>query len=203
MCWVEREGVGHVSGARFELQRAPCGEGRRGEVFSWVGQVDGIGGIQLVYPAEHSDYPAEYCEVAVGGEGFPFITFLGLRYLRRPLLARSELRVDWDPADLSRNVWWPGRRGRALRIHVKGRAYRYTQRGGKCGHELTRDGATVRTRRSSWRLPQTISGTCLGAADALDISVALVLEGVYTRNLSAAGAIVSLPGRFLNRLNDL
>ncbi|MFJ2818339.1 MULTISPECIES: hypothetical protein [unclassified Streptomyces] len=192
-----------MSGVTFELQRAPSGEGRRGEVFSWVGQVDGLGAVQLAFPTEHSDYPAEYCEVAVSGESFPLTTFLGLRYLRRPLLARAELRVDWDPAGLSRTVWWPGKRGRALRIAIKGRDYTYVQQSGRCGHELTRDGATVRTRRSSWRLPRTLSGTCLGAADALDISVALVLEGVYTRNLSAAGALVSLPGRFLNRFNDL
>ncbi|MEU1291805.1 hypothetical protein ABZ439_05110 [Streptomyces sp. NPDC005840] len=192
-----------MSGVRFELRRAESGRGRRGEVFSWAGQVDGVGDVRLEFPTEHSDYPAEYCEVAVSGEGFPLTTFLGLRYLRRPLLARGELRVEWEPADLSRNALLPGRRGRALRIHLKDRAYVYTQRGGKRGHELSRDGATVLFERSSWRLPQTISGTCLGAADALDIGVGLVLEGVYTRNLTATGALVSLPGRLLNRISDL
>ncbi|MER5829252.1 hypothetical protein ABT116_00205 [Streptomyces sp. NPDC002130] len=165
--------------------------------------MDGLGRIELAFPTEHSDYPSEYCEVAVSGEGFPLVTYLGLRYLRRPLLARGELRVDWDPADLSRNVWWPGKSGRALRIRVKGRTYTYAERGGKRRHELVRPGAEVRITRSSWRNPSTLSGTWSGEADALDISIALVLEGVYTRNLSLPGALVSLPGRFLNRFNDL
>ncbi|MEU0999294.1 hypothetical protein [Streptomyces tibetensis] len=165
--------------------------------------MDGLGRIELAFPTEHSDYPSEYCEVAVTGEGFPLVTYLGLRYLRRPLLARGELRVDWDPADLSRNVWWPGKKGRALHIKVKGRTYTYAEWGGKRRHELVRPGASVRITRSSWRNPSTLSGTWSGEADALDIGVALVLEGVYTRNLSLPGTLVSLPGRFLNRFTDL
>jgi hypothetical protein len=168
-----------------------------------MGQVNGLGGVQLSFPTDYSDYPSEYCEVAVSGENFPLTTYLGLRYLRRPLLARGELRVDWDPADLSRHMWWPGKKGRALRIATKGRSYLYAQRDGKCSHSLERHGASVHMTRSSWRNPRTIMGSCFGNADALDISIALVLEGVYTRNLSAAGALVSLPGRFLNRFNDL
>ncbi|MFD9001871.1 hypothetical protein ACFV0T_13000 [Streptomyces sp. NPDC059582] len=82
-------------------------------------------------------------------------------------------------------------------------SWTYAQSGNKRGHELVRDGAGVRMARSSWTNPRTITGTCLGTADALDISLALVLEGVYTRNLSTPGALVSLPGRFLNRFNDL
>ncbi len=58
-------------------------------------------------------------------------------------------------------------------------------------------------RRSSWNKPQKLSGTCSGAADALDIGIAVVMEGVNTRNLSALGALVSSPGRFVNRLNDI
>lgn len=192
-----------MSGVSFELQRTASSRGRRGEVFSWVGTVDGLGGIELTFPTEHSDYPPEYCEVAVSGDSVPLVTYLGLRYLRRPLLARGELRVDWDPADLSRNVYLPGRQGRALRLQVKGRPYTYVQTGGKRSHELARPGASVRMRRSSWNNPQTLSGTCSGAPDALDISLAVVLEAVYTRNLSMPGALVSMPGRFLNRCNFL
>ncbi|MFH9588028.1 hypothetical protein ACH4LS_23200 [Streptomyces luteogriseus] len=192
-----------MGGLTFELQRATSTRGARGDVHLWAGEVDGLGRIELAFPTEHSDYPSEYCEVAVSGEGFPLVTYLGLRYLRRPLLARGELRVDWDPADLSRNVWWPGKKGRALRIRVKGRTYTYAERGGKRRHELVRLGAAVCITRSSWRNPSTLSGTWSGEADALDMGIALVLEGVYTRNLSLPGALVSLPGRFLNRFNDL
>ncbi|MFI8092401.1 hypothetical protein ACIF9R_29435 [Streptomyces sp. NPDC086080] len=198
-----KEGVERMSGVSFELQRASSTRGRRGEVFSWFGQVEGLGRIELAFPTEHSDYPSEYCEVAVSGESFPLVTYLGLRYLRRPLLARGELRVDWGPADLSRNVYRPGRLGRALRIDVVGRSYTYVQVGGKRSHELAREGARVRMRRSGWNNPQTLSGACSGAADALDISLAVVLEAVYTRNLSMPGALVSIPGRFLNRCNFL
>ncbi|SNX63209.1 hypothetical protein SAMN06272735_5011 [Streptomyces sp. TLI_55] len=192
-----------MSEVLFELQRAASGRGARGEVLMWVGEVGGLGAVRLAFPTEYSDYPPEYCEVAVSGDSFPLVTYLGLRYLRRPLLARGGLNVDWDPAELSRRVWWPGKKGRALRIQVKGRSYTYVQSGGKCAHELVRSGAGVRMKRSSWRNPRTIAGACVGEADALDIGVALVLEGVYTRNLSVGGALVSLPGRFVNRFNDL
>ncbi|MDT9701698.1 hypothetical protein [Streptomyces sp. P17] len=192
-----------MSGVTFELQRAPSVKGARGEVLSWAGDVGGLGRIELAFPTEHSDYPSEYREVAVSGESFPLVTYLGLGFLQRPLLARGELQVDWDPADLSRNVWLPGRNLRALRIRVKGREYSYAQWGGRRDHELKRPGVGVRMRRSSWTKPRTISGRCLGEADALDVSIALVLEGVYTWNLSTFGAVVSLPGRFVNRFDSL
>lgn len=73
---------------------------------------------------------------------------------------------------------------RALRIRVKGRTYTHAHRGGKRRHGLAPPGAAVHMSRSSWR-------------------IAIVLEGVYTRNLSVAGALISLPGRILNRFNDM
>jgi hypothetical protein len=86
---------------------------------------------------------------------------------------------------------------------VKGREYTYAERDNKRTHELVRQGVGVLMRRSSWRNPRTISGRCQGDVDGLDISVALVFEAVYTRNLSMSGALLSLPGRFLNRFSDL
>lgn len=190
-----------MSGVMFELRRAASVKGGQGEVLSWVGDVAGLGRIELVFPAEYSDYPSTYTEVAVSGDSFPLTTYLGLGYFQRPLLARGELNIDWEPAELSRSAWSFGREARALRIQVKGRTYTYVQRGGKRRHELVRSGGAVRMRRSGWVKPRTISGTCLGEVDALDISIAVVLEGVYTRNLSVAGALVSLPGRILYRFS--
>ncbi|MEU6380023.1 hypothetical protein [Streptomyces sp. NPDC046909] len=198
-----REVLRQMKGVTFQLRRVASVRGTRGEVLSWAGDVAGLGRIGLAFPTDYSDYPSTYTEVAVSGDGVPLTTYLGLRYLRRPLLARGELSIDWEPAELSRSAWLVGREARALRIRVKGRTYTYAQRGGKRGHELARAGASVRIRRSSWSKPRTISGTCCGDADALDISIALVLEGVYTRNLSVTGALVSLPGRILNRFSDL
>ncbi|MFD8521799.1 hypothetical protein ACFV2D_17510 [Streptomyces capillispiralis] len=192
-----------MSGITFELQRAPSFRGSRGEILSWIGDIAQLGRIELTFPADHSDYPTTYTEVAVSGNSFPLVTYLGLGYLQRPLLARGDLNVDWEPAALSRNTWLPTRNARALRIQVKGRSYIYTQQGGKRGHQLVRTGATVQMRRSSWVKPRTITGTCSGDADSLDIAIALVMEGVYTRNLTLYGALVSLPGRVLNRFNDL
>lgn len=112
-----------MSGDTFALHRAPSVEGRRGEVLSWVGNVAGLGRIELMYPTEYSDYPSEYREVAVRGERFPLTTYLGLGF-----------------------------------------------------H---------------------------GAVDSVDISLAILFEGVYTRNLSFRGALISAPGRFMDSVSKL
>ena len=56
--------------------------------------------------------------------------------------------------------------------------------------------------RSAWMDPKNISGTAHGAVDSVDISLAILFEGVYTRNLSLRGALISAPGRLMDRLGD-
>ncbi|BFO21161.1 hypothetical protein SHKM778_75490 [Streptomyces sp. KM77-8] len=71
----------------------------------------------------------------------------------------------------------------------------------KLRHELTRKGVVVTMARSEWRRPRTITGVAEGDADGLDLGLAILMEGVYTRNLSFGGAVYSWPGRFLSRLD--
>ena len=55
--------------------------------------------------------------------------------------------------------------------------------------------------RSSWKDPDIISGSAQGSVDSVDISLAILFEGVYTRNLSLRGAVISGPSRLLARVD--
>ncbi|WP_409470315.1 hypothetical protein [Streptomyces sp. HC307] len=192
---------------RFELRELePTPEAPRALKdgrYAWGGTVGALGAVEVAFPTKHENYPDSYSQVSVTGPGFPLITYLALSYGHRPLLARQELRVDWNPAKIRRGSFRISKQGRALRITAEGRTYRYRQLQNKRNHELIRDGIRVHITRSHWKKPHLISGVCHGPTDALDIGLALVFEGAYTRNLSLPGALVSLPGRILNRLDGL
>jgi hypothetical protein len=49
--------------------------------------------------------------------------------------------------------------------------------------------------RTSWKNPQSLHGTSRGGVDSVDLSLAILLECVNTRNLSPRGALLSAPGR--------
>ncbi|MFI6090737.1 hypothetical protein [Streptomyces sp. NPDC051218] len=136
----------------------------------------------------------------VTGESIPSSSFKGWPYAGRPRLAEGELNVAGQNATFSHNYWKTSRQGRALRIRVLGRKYAYLEEGSELHHALVRDEAKVMTRRSSWREPKTISGTTSGAADSVDISLAILFEGIYARNLSLRGALLSAPGRIMDRM---
>ncbi|MGW2266909.1 hypothetical protein [Streptomyces koyangensis] len=135
------------------------------------------------------------------GESVPPSSFTGLGYGGRPRLARARLQVAGQEAELSRNAWRAGREGRALRVRVVGREYRYQERGNRRHHVLERAGARVEmTRSSASAAAETLRGAAGGAVDSVDLSLAILLEGVHTRNLSLRGALISAPGRLLDRL---
>ncbi|MXM62446.1 hypothetical protein GR925_03020 [Streptomyces sp. HUCO-GS316] len=47
-----------------------------------------------------------------------------------------------------------------------------------------------------------LSGSAHGAVDSVDISLATLFKGVYIRNLSLHGALISAPGRLMDGLGD-
>ncbi|WP_431042103.1 hypothetical protein ACQUSR_09420 [Streptomyces sp. P1-3] len=193
-----------MSELSFELQRTGSTNriNLRDQVFTWSGTVGSLGAVEVAYPTERADYRGLHFRASVTGQYLPATSYFGREYAGRPSLAEGELSVAGNPASLSRNAWGLTRRGRALRIAAEGREYVYAEHRNRRGHELRRSGAGVRMTRSHWKNPQTISGICQGAADGLDISLAILLESVYTRNLSVRGALVSAPGRVLSRLSE-
>ncbi|MET7936471.1 hypothetical protein [Streptomyces sp. NPDC005322] len=191
-----------MDGTSFELRRTGSTNRivLREQTFSWTGTVGGLGGVEVAFPTERANYRGLYFRASVSGENIPQTSYFGLEYGGRPSLAEGELTVVGHPAAISRSAWGITRNARALRIRTEQREYTYAEVRNKRNHELRRDGAGVRTTRSGWKNPHTISGTFSGGADALDISLAILFEAVYTRNLSLRGALLSLPGRALDRL---
>ncbi|WP_380790255.1 hypothetical protein ACFE3N_04690 [Streptomyces albidoflavus] len=194
-----------MSELSFELRRSANTVTSREQrhVAFWRGTVGQLGTVELVVPALEvvpvGDRDTN--AAAVTGESVPPSSFTGLAYGGRPRLARGRLHVAGQEAALSRNAWRTSRGGRALRIRVVGREYRYQERGNRRHHVLERAGAQVKTARSSASVAsETLRGTAGGAVDSVDLSLAILLEGVYTRNLSLRGALISAPGRLLDRL---
>ncbi|MGX1311949.1 hypothetical protein RKD24_002068 [Streptomyces calvus] len=189
---------------QFRLVHAGASHGRlrRRPTYTWAGTLPGLGAVELVCPAEEH-IERESLVAWVSGPVVPPMSFTGIAFRGLPRMAGMQLTADGWTARLRRRHLAVTERGRALRIELAGRSYRYRVLGGKLRHELRREGAVVTTTRSEWRFPQTISGVSEGDADALDVGLAILMEGVYTRNLSFGGAVYSWPGRFLSRVDDL
>ncbi|MFD9001874.1 hypothetical protein ACFV0T_13015 [Streptomyces sp. NPDC059582] len=171
----------------------------------WRGDVGRLGPVELVVPALEVVPVADRSSrkgAMVTGDNIPPSTFTGLPYGGRPRLARGRLSVAGRDASFSRRTLRTSRGGRALRVWAVGREYRYREEGDRRHHVLERPESRVVMTRSHWTDPQTISGSAEGAVDSVDISVAILFEGVYTRNLSLRGALISAPGRLMDRLGD-
>lgn len=193
-----------MSTGQFELTYTGGVHGYAGRMAThmWAGIVDGFDPVELRYPVE-SLYDDTYYAAEVVGQGIPSMLFRGNAFRGRPRLADMDLHTDgWD-AKVKRRSLAVTPHGRALRIEVAGRSYRYLSVGGRLRHELRRDGASVTVTRSAWHLPRRITGTWQGQADGMDIGLAILLEAAYTRNLTFCGALYSWPGRFLSRFLQL
>ena len=136
---------------------------------------------------------------AAWGEKFPTVTFTSVGFRNYLRMAAMQLNVNEWPALFRRRRLALTRSGRALRINVCGRDYRYQVLAGKRQHVLLREGVSVTTNRSQWRHPRMISGLAQGDVDNVDVALAVVLQSMYTRNLTFGGALYSLPGRMLSR----
>ncbi|MFI5688167.1 hypothetical protein [Streptomyces sp. NPDC051636] len=191
----------------FELQRFTNTVTSRNQhhLTFWRGDVGRLGPVELVVPALEAVPVTDRTSrmgAMVTGENIPVSVFTGLPYGGRPRLARGRLSVAGQDAAFSRRALRASRSGRALRIWAVGRQYRYEEVSNRRHHVLVRPESRIVMDRSSANNPQRISGAAHGAADSVDISLAILFEGVYTRNLSLRGALISAPGRVMDRLGD-
>ncbi|MFH8500270.1 hypothetical protein [Streptomyces coeruleorubidus] len=172
----------------------------------WRGDVGGLGPVELVVPALEVvpvSERAEYEGAMVTGQNIPMSSFKALRYGGRPRVAEGKLSVAGQHASFTRKTLRMSRGARALKIWAVGREYRYREEGNRRHHVLERPESRVVMARSSASDPEIISGTAHGAVDSVDISIAILFEGVYTRNLSFRGALISAPGRFMDSVSKL
>ncbi|MDX2559640.1 hypothetical protein PV371_08265 [Streptomyces sp. TX20-6-3] len=169
---------------------------------SWGGTIPGLGFVELRY-GNAVGRGDSFAQFSVAGERLPQGVFSGIRFGRAPLPARARFQVGEHTGTLSRRRSGLSRDGRALRIGLAGRAYRYRRGQDKRVHELLRQGIVVRITRDDWNRPVTLDVRTEGQVDAVDLSLALLLQGVYTRHLAQGGRWYSLPGRILNRTPDI
>jgi hypothetical protein len=191
----------------FELQRFTntVTSMNQRHVSFWRGDVGRLGPVELMVPALEAVPIADRSSregAMVTGDNIPASTFTGLPYGGQPRLARGQLSVAGQDAAFTRKTLRASRGARALRIWAVGREYRYREQGNRRHHVLERPESRIVMARSSWKNPASISGTARGAVDSVDVSLAILFEGVYTRNLSLRGALISTPGRLMDRLGD-
>lgn len=192
----------------FDLQRHTntITSREQAHVTFWRGTVGQLGLVELIVPALEVvalSEPREMMGAMVTGENIPMSSFKGIRYGGRPRLAEGKLSVAGQHASFTRKTLRMSRSARALKIWAVGREYRYREKGNRRHHVLERPESRITMTRSSGANPESISGVAYGAVDSVDISVAILFEGVYTRNLSFRGAVISAPGRFLDGLSTL
>ncbi|QES13221.1 hypothetical protein DEJ45_12955 [Streptomyces venezuelae] len=164
--------------------------------------IPGLGSVELRY-GNAVGRGDSFAQFSVTGERLPQGVFSGIRFGRAPLPARARVRVGEHAGTLSRRRSGLSRDGRALRVGLAGRAYRYRRGQDKRVTELLRQGIVVRVTRDDWSRPVTLDVRTEGRIDAVDLSLALLLQGVYTRHLAQGGRWFSLPGRILNRMPDI
>ncbi|MFF9216327.1 hypothetical protein [Streptomyces viridosporus] len=192
-----------MTAVQFRLTRTGPVRGRllkRATHVTWTGTLPGFGTVELVCPVE-ARLSGDGLSARVSGGAIPPMVLRGIGFRGLPRMARMRLTADGHTAGPRRRHLAVTRRGRALRIDLAGRSYRYRVLDGRLRHELRREGAVVTTTRSRWRYPRTLAGVSQGHADGLDLGLAILLEAAYTRNLSFGGALYSWPGRFLSRAN--
>ncbi|MFI6939796.1 hypothetical protein ACIBI4_11015 [Streptomyces sp. NPDC050418] len=183
---------------KAEQAGAPRPGGRKP---GYSGDVPGLGAVETWWEDGERDGPyTKFVRHAVAGAGIPHATFEGVEFGGLPLPSRVRLQVAAQPGSVGRRRSGVTPEGRALRIQAAGRSYRYRQGVRMIEHRLVRDGgAEIQVRRDRWRSSQQVEFTTSGPVDAVDIAVALLMNGVYTRHLSQTGRWLTLPLRFMNR----
>ncbi|ANB07864.1 hypothetical protein SAM40697_3906 [Streptomyces ambofaciens] len=166
--------------------------------FGYRGTAGEFGKIEVVYPVRrHGDRHV----TEVRGDAVPTMSFDGWAYGRKPSLFCAQFSVGRDGIRLKRNRWAQTRAGRALRMRVAGRDYRYLATTARHrDRALVRDGVEIRSSRQGKGARKKAVFTVLGPADATDLALAAVMCGVNTRNLTRGGAVRAFFNRSLSWL---
>ncbi|NEB07300.1 hypothetical protein G3I32_00065 [Streptomyces coelicoflavus] len=191
-----------MQGRTYTLDRWEDRSGHRlAWKFGYRGTAGEFGRIEVVYPARrHGDRHG----TEVRGDAVPATSFDGWAYGRKPSLYLGQLSVGGEGIRLRRNRWAQTRAGRALRMRVAGREYRYLATSARHrDRSLIRKGVEVRTSRHGRGARKKATLTVLGSADATDLALAAVMCGVNTRNLTRGGAVRAFFNRSLGWLEVL
>lgn len=184
---------------RYTLDRWEDRSGHRAAwTFGYRGTAGEFGRVELTCPAKrHGD---RYT-TRVSGETVPATGFSGWARGRKPSLHLAQLVVGGAGIRVQRNRWARTRAGRALRMRVDGREYRYLATGRRHrDRALIRGGVEIRTGRQGRGSHKKAVLTVSGPADATDLAPAVVMVGVNTRNLTRGGAVRAFFGRSLDWL---
>ncbi|WP_217140653.1 hypothetical protein [Streptomyces sp. AC627_RSS907] len=167
--------------------------------FGYRGTAGEFGRIEVTYPAKRL---GDVHVTEAKGDAIPAVSFSGWAYGRKPSFHLGKLSAGEDRIRLKRNRWAQTRAGRALRMQVAGREYRYLATSARHrDRALVRDGVEVRTCRHGRGSRRKATFTGLGPADATDLALAAVLCGVNTRNLTRGGAVRAFFYRSLDWLD--
>ncbi|MBO1286586.1 hypothetical protein ACFU9O_06280 [Streptomyces albidoflavus] len=167
--------------------------------FGYRGEASSFGRIEVIYPARRD---GGHHVTEVTGDRVPTTAFDGWAYVRTPSLFFASLTVGGAGVRLRRNRWAQTRAGRAVKMQVEGKSYRYqATSGGTKNHALIRDGVEIRTQHHGRGKAKKVTFTITGAATPTDVALAAVMVGVDTRNLTRNGAIRSVFSRSLTWLD--
>ncbi|MFJ2818337.1 MULTISPECIES: hypothetical protein [unclassified Streptomyces] len=138
-------------------------------------------------------------EVHVYGEKMPEVRYQTVGP-GRPTLRNARLAVDGNSVHLDFNAKGLTNTARALRIAYQDRTYEYVAESPGGGGTLTRPGVTITVTRRKNTVGKGMSslGSVTGAADAVDLALAVLFEEVDTVELTISGAVSGALGRLLN-----
>lgn len=167
------------------------------------GTVDGYGQVRVFHVKPvRPPQPQDVFRTELVGEHLPEAYLAAKGLGGQPSLGKSAvLGVDGVTGTLSHNALGVRRASRAVRIGLGDRAYTYAATPGFSNRvELRRDGARVSFANGKLvpGLGARRLGAAHGAVDAVDLAIALVLEGVDVSSLTLAGTLAHAPFRLLN-----
>ncbi|MFH8368621.1 hypothetical protein [Streptomyces sp. NPDC018031] len=169
--------------------------------FGLRGEAGPFGQVEVEYPVVRDD-DTDLFRAEVRGERVPTAGLTGRAYSYLPSLGSATLDVEGRPVALRRNWWALTRRARALHLDTGTDRYTYTAVGTGKDFELRRAEAGILLRHRGWtRKRTTVEGRASGPVNAVDVALAVLLEGVDTRNLTFSKAVRWGPFRVMYTLS--
>ncbi|MEU4324374.1 hypothetical protein [Nonomuraea dietziae] len=168
--------------------------------FGLRGELGPFGQAEVEYPVARDD-DTNLFAAEVRGEHLPTARLTGRAYSYMPSLGGARVDIEGRQVTLRRRWWALTRGGRALRLGHEGARYTFIAVGSGKDFELRRADTRVLLRRRGWtwgRVP--VVGQASGPVNAVDMALAVLLEGVDTRNLTLTRALRWGPYRLMYAL---